>query len=183
MIIVQGRLKWAIAAAAAVLIVAAAAYATNHLRTTHVLYLQSCAETPAFPGSDWMCRQALYRFHPTDDEVAEMNQKLGATWAIDMKDEAQARRLLQHYVAAGLDVNATDREHPQAAWTALHVAVTGADARGVRLLLEAGADPGIKDAKGRTPLDLAKEQAQRFPKEAAQYQEIEKLLEPAAAAQ
>jgi len=169
-------------AVAAALVVAAAAYATNHLRTTHVLFLQSCAETPAFPGSDWMCRQALYRFHPTDDEIAEMNQKLGATWVLDVKDEAQARRLLQHYVAAGLDVNATDREHPQAAWTALHFAVAGADARGVRLLLEAGADPTIKDAKGRTPLDLAKEQAQRFPTEATQYQLIEKLLEPAAIA-
>jgi ankyrin repeat protein len=42
--------------------------------------------------------------------------------------------------------------------TALHMAVRNGYLRVIRFLLERGADPGLKDANGRTALDLAREQ-------------------------
>jgi hypothetical protein len=144
----------------------------------HVLYLQSCIQERAFPGSDWACSQALYRFHPTPPEVAEMNAAAGAAWALSMSDEAQARRLLQHYIQAGVDVNAVDRRSPGANWTALHVAASGSDLKGVRLLLEAGAKASVQDIKGRTPLDLAQQRARTSPDD-GNYAEIAKALQSA----
>lgn len=155
-----------------------AAYIANGLRNMHVLYLHSCIQEHAFPGADWACRQALYKFHPTRAEVEEMNAAAGAAWALSITDEAQARHLLQHYIQAGVDVNAVDRRSPGANWTALHIAASSSDLKGVRLLLEAGANASALDIKGRTPLDLVQQRARTAPED-GNYAEIAKALQSA----
>lgn len=169
--------KWAGIFVAA-MVTTGAIYIANNLRNMHVLYLQSCIQERALPGADWACRQALYKFHPTPAEVAEMNATAGAAWALSMADEAQARHLLQHYIQAGVDVNAVDRRSPGANWTALHVAASSSDLKGVRLLLEAGANASAQDLKGRTPLDLVQQRARTSPED-GNYAEIAKALQSA----
>lgn len=159
----------------AVVVTVAMGYVGYQLSTSPAMFLQSCAETPTFPGSRWACRQALYTFHPTADEVQQMNETAGVDWALSMTDDAEARRLLQHYIKAGVDVNAVDKRHPEMNWTALHVAAAGADLRAVRLLLDAGAKAEVQDGKGRTPLDLVREGALKFAND-PKYAEVEKVL-------
>jgi hypothetical protein len=150
--------KW-VGTATAVLVIGSALIVANGLRSMHALRLQSCMEERVFPGAAWACSQALFRFHPTTAEVAEMNSVAGASWALTMGDDAQVRRLLQHYVRSGVELDAVDRRMPGANWTALHLAASSSDLRGVRLLLEAGASAQVQDLKGRTPLDLAHQRA------------------------
>lgn len=57
---------------------------------------------------------------------------------------------LKHLIQAGLDVNASN---PNNGITPLHVAAIRRDWESVRLLMEHGADPDLKDARKRTPSD------------------------------
>jgi WD40 repeat protein/ankyrin repeat protein len=54
-------------------------------------------------------------------------------------------------LAAGASVSAVD----DGGLTALHFAASGGEAATVRRLLDRGADPAVRDHKGRTPLDIA----------------------------
>ena len=60
------------------------------------------------------------------------------------------RELLQR----GADVNKRDRNHGQ---TALHWSAMNNSTDAIQLLLENGASTTIKDKKGRTPIDVARE--------------------------
>jgi hypothetical protein len=51
-----------------------------------------------------------------------------------------------------LELDARD----QLGFTALHLAAQGGRAEAIRLLLQAGADPSIRNNNGRTPLDVAR---------------------------
>ncbi len=59
--------------------------------------------------------------------------------------------LVRAYLARGADAASMDGR----GGTALHWAVAGGAVEAVRLLLDAGADPGAADAKGTTPQDVA----------------------------
>lgn len=105
----------------------------------------------------YYCHQALFLFHPTAEEVKRLNREAGAYYAALLKDENEARRLLKRFLDKGVDINSADMRGLTPRWTALHRSVLPyPDLQAMRLLLEAGADPFIKDAKGDTPLDLAK---------------------------
>lgn len=131
------------------------------LRNTSPVTLQACMESEPGPRA-WVCRQALYRLHPTREEVAELNASAGAQYPILIPDRNEAARLLQHYLRAGVDINAIDTRSPLK-WTALHAAAFEGNPQAVRLLLDNGADTRIKDAMGRTALDIAREALDKVP--------------------
>lgn len=165
-------LRWSLVGAAG-LLVAACAYGAYELRKSPLWYLQSCADTAYAPAS-WLCEQALFSQHPTPQELADMNQRAGALFAVHQVKEANARRFLAHYIKAGLDINAIDRSNGQQ-WTALHLVARDADPGSVRVLLEHGADVTLKDAHGRTAVDRARERHAKYP--TPESAEVLKLLE------
>ncbi len=61
------------------------------------------------------------------------------------------KHLLLTTIAAGADVNGTDRR----GWTPLHYAAYGGSKEIAELLIGKGADVNTKDAAGMTPLDFA----------------------------
>jgi hypothetical protein len=141
------------------------------------LMLSSCAAVEKWPVAA-VCREALYRWHPTPDEVRTFNVEAGMTYATVMTEEAEARRLIRHYQQAGVDINAPHLKAKN--WTALHTAVIEPNPRDVRLFLEAGADPLRRDALGRTPIDLA--QALQSKHADPRYIEVISMLAQAASA-
>lgn len=101
----------------------------------------------------WGAETALYRFHPSEDEVQQLNIEAGARYAALYPDESQARKLLVHFLESGVDVNAIDSG---SGVTALHSAVLERNSFAVKLLLKHGADVSTKDEQGRTHLDFAR---------------------------
>lgn len=149
------------------------AFSVSHGKSP--LELQSCMTSDPAPIS-WICRQALYRLHPTTEEVRELNEVAGASFAVRYIEEDESRLLLKHYLDAGVDINSPD-QRTKNKWTALHAVAITPDIRAVRILLEFGADPQVLDTQGNTPADLAKQANQRRPSPA--YAEVITALEEA----
>ena len=147
-------------------------WAVADLRTTSVLTLQACMEVESGARA-WVCRQALYRLHPTKADMKALNEAAGAQFPARIADQHEATRLLQHYLRAGLDVNAVD-QRTQLKWTALHSEAFEGNVQAVRLLLDNGADSNAKDGTGRTPLDIAREANAKTPSDA--YAQIVSML-------
>ena len=122
------------------------------IRSTNPLLLQACMEVESGARA-WICRQSLYRLHPTRTEVEEFNHIAGAQFPVAMDDVDEAAKLLQHYLRAGVDINAVD-QRSQLKWTALHSAAFEGRLSAVQLLTAHGADVKLRDARGRTPMDL-----------------------------
>jgi ankyrin repeat protein len=181
---VRRGVQWWIGLTLAALVVAAAAL-LNHLRQRNAPYLQSCMAIHPQPLS-WLCGKFFYRYHPTPEEVKELNAAAGVRFAFEARDEADARRQLKRYLDAGVDINATDERTRDIdrqmlpRFTALHGAVLAPNLMEVKLLLEFGASIQARDGKGRTALDLARELQARSPR--TDREEILRLLEAAAAA-
>lgn len=151
-----------VVAVSAIAALAVAAVTGVQLRGMTATALQSCIEQPPFAGSAWACRAALYSAHPTPAEVEHINRRAGAVWLLSLPED-EARRLLQHFVAAGVDVNAVDQESDGRGWTSLHLAAFDGDTKAVRLLLEAGAKPDVTDRQGMTPRDIAQQRLAQQP--------------------
>ena len=62
--------------------------------------------------------------------------------------------LVEHLLAKGAKVN---KAHPAEGIAPLHYAARKCETKLIRVLLDGGADPTIRDAKGETPLDWARE--------------------------
>lgn len=129
------------------------------------------------PPITWFLEQGLYAFHPTAEEVQDLNRKAGAESLIMGAPEPQARRLLAHYIAAGLDINRPNLESPLLT-TALHSVTQYDHAWYTRVLLDFGARVDVRDAKGRTPLDWARRWQSRFPDDPEGVEKV-RLLEAA----
>lgn len=172
---VKRFIKWSVISLAALALTAYITLVLASVRGKDVIDLEVCMMSdPGFAG--WHCKQALYLFHPTPDEVRQLNAEAGAYYAANFEgDPEEARRLLAHFVAKGVDVDSADQRFAPR-WTALHKgALFVPSEQAVRLLLEAGADPNIRDAEGLTPLEAArKRQAERPYKN---YSGVIKLLE------
>jgi hypothetical protein len=174
--------QWTAGLVFGALVVAAAALLV-HLHQRNLLYLQTCMAIDPQPLS-WLCERFFYRYHPTPEEVQELNGAAGPRFAFEAKDEAQARRQLRRYLEAGVNIDAVDlrteavdRRTPLK-FTALHAAVLAPEVMEVRLLLEFGASTQVRDGKGRTPLELAREMQGRSP--SPKRDEVVRMLEAAA---
>lgn len=173
-------LMWGLGLAGAGL-VAIAGIVLYELANSNVLHLQSCMQVYPRPFP-WLCEQYLYRHHPTPEEVKELNTAAGARFAFFTPAESDGRRLLKHYLEAGIDINAVD-EHVDATffkdaprrWTALHIAASESNVTAVKLLLEFGASRDVRDATGKTPLELAREVQLKSP--TPEREEVIRLLE------
>ena len=144
-LIADGLLTWAITA----------------LRGENVLTLQACLESESGVRA-WVCQEALFKLHPTHQDMEALNASAGAQFPVSMENRQAAARLLRHYLDAGLDINAID-QRSSLKWTALHEAAFAGNLQAVRLLIENGANPDAKDASGRTPLDIAHDTAAKAP--------------------
>ncbi len=124
----------------------------NTSPVTLILYMSS-DESPAV--LKWGAEKALYQFHPTAEEAQQLNAEAGARYAAHYPDESQARKLLEHFLENGVDVNAIDKATGSGV-SALHSAVLERNPFAVDLLLEHGAEANVEGEQGRTPLDFAK---------------------------
>lgn len=154
----------------------AAAFATNLYRATPLELIVHMDPTESSSFVRWSAERAFYAFPPSDAEVAELNAEAGARYAASFPDQAEAQRLLDFWLAHGVDINSVDRANGSGL-TALHAASLRGDAAPVRLLLEHGADPRLTDAEGRTALDLARVGEARNPN--LGFREVARLLEAA----
>ncbi len=139
---------------AAFLTVALFATAANDARKLTPLELIHCADDP-MPVFRWICEQFVLHHDLTSAEVVRLNQEAGAYYVSGLKDAQRAEAILKRWLAQGVQINA-QAETVRSQYTALHVAASDGDVRGVELLLRHGADPPIKDATGLTPLEMAK---------------------------
>jgi len=146
----------------------------DHL--TLVIYASSFTQPAA-----WVIEQGLYRLHPTPEEIQEFNREAGAETLITVAQEPLARRLLAHYISAGLDINRPDLRSPLLL-TALHSVSNYDKSWYLRVLLEHGARTNVRDARGQTPLDLARKYQNRFPDDPEAAEKV-RLLEAAERAQ
>jgi ankyrin repeat protein len=112
-------------------------------------------------------------------EVAAAAGEVGA-WLDDASEDARIRALvmaadherlevIDALVAAGTPVDATD---PAFGGHPLRTAASNGRPASVRRLLAHGADPGLRDEEGRTPLDLCREGT------TAAHREVEEVLAP-----
>lgn len=125
----------------------------------------------------WVFEQGFYRLHPTPEEVQDCNRRAAAEWLLAQAPEPQARRLLAHYIAAGLDINRPNLESPLLT-IALHSVTQYDHAWYTRVLLDFGARADVRDAKGQTPLDWARRWQSRFPDDPEGVEKV-RLLEAA----
>lgn len=145
-------------------VVAVGGYAAYvvHLSQQAPLTLMSCMAR-GLPWSAWTCEQVLTRHGLDHDAVAELNRQAGARLPLLMFDDpAQAERILDMFLAHGVDINATDAQ----GMTALHtLARSGRPPKRVAMLLSRGARVDLSDHTDKTPLDLAMIAMWRHPNE------------------
>jgi hypothetical protein len=158
------------------LLLATAAWIVVALRQADHVVLRALAFSTIRPAA-WVIEQGLYRFHPTPEEIQDYNRRAGAELVIMDTPEPQARRLLAHYIAAGLDINRPNLESPLLT-TALHAVTQYDHAWYTRVLLDFGARVDVRDAKGQTPLDWARRWQSRFPDDPEGVEKV-RLLEAA----
>lgn len=154
----------------------------------HMLYRASPLELIIYMNPEtyhspfnWAARQVLFAFHPTPDEVIELNAEAGARYAANFPDPVEAEAILKHFLRHGVEIDSVDQglsgpdPGPGPGWTALHLAAIDPNPQAVRLLLAHGANPDLRDRRGRNALDLARAAQQRHP--GVNYAEVIALLE------
>lgn len=136
--------------------------------TTHRLSrLTDCATGRSY-GVEVLCKHSLVHGKFETEEINLLNNDGEFGSIFTLRDPELVKKSLSNLVAQGLNINAIKKDYnsePARGWTALHVAAFGGNdyMSEVEILLENGADPNIKDAKGRTPLDLAKIALSNYP--------------------
>jgi hypothetical protein len=152
---------WGVAAIALIALCGTALYA-NALRKEDLTLLTSCMRVEK-PAVAWTCKQAVYARGVTPAEAQELNAGIGVLHALSFSDPMEAKRLLELFIAGGVNVDSID---PETGWTALHTKVSDRYVEDIKLLLAHGARTDARDKKGRTPLQYAVELQDRHPHEA-----------------
>jgi ankyrin repeat protein len=135
--------------------------------------LLACMETEA-RWRAWTCEQVLRQVALSAEQVVELNRQAGVRLPVALAEPELAERMLNVFLAHGVDINARDVD--TRGWTALHGFVAGRAADKVALLLKHGASVKVADADGMTPVDLARRLNKDHPGD-AQIAVIVSLLE------
>ena len=86
--------------------------------------------------------------------IRTVNSYRYGLWSRDLFDESRNSKLLEKLISAGIDVNAGTNN----GYTALHLAAMGGIDSVIRILIDAGADVGIRDESyGKTAEEWAQE--------------------------
>lgn len=160
----MSRAKWWLVSGIGALVLVGGLYASlvYALIEDEPAQLLACMRSEE-PWQAWTCEQVLRRVALTPENVAELNQQGGALYPALMEDPGKAEEMLELFLASGVDI---DAGHKLARGrTALHSAASDADIGRIRLLLEHGASPDVRDQDGRTPLDVARLMSAKFPAE------------------
>jgi hypothetical protein len=144
--------------AAACLAIATAVYVGL---SAHVLLRQDiqdllvCADQGGLkiPLSRSLCREYLFAFRGTTEDIASLHQGVGASFVLQGRAPlAERERILDFLVGKGLDVNRIDMHKLRP----LHAAVLSNAPEEVVVLLRHGARAELPDERyGQTPLELA----------------------------
>lgn len=105
------------------------------------------------PLSSSLCREYLFAFRGTAEDIATLHQGVGASFVLQGRAPlAERERILDFLVGKGLDVNRIDMHKLRP----LHAAVLSNSPEEVVMLLRHGARPELPDERyGQTPLELA----------------------------
>lgn len=128
---------------------------TYAISTQGIEDLLVCADRGGLkiPFSKQLCREYLLNFRGSREDIDTLQQGIGALFVTQGESTTSARtELLKFLVGKGLDVNRAgmDRLLP------LHGAVLSNSADEVKILLDNGANPALKDSRFElTPLELA----------------------------
>lgn len=146
------------ALAAAGIAIAAAAYlglSAHVIARQDIQDLLVCADQGGLkvPLSRSLCREYLFAFRGTADDIAALHQGVGASFALQGRAPlAERERILDFLIRKDLDVNRIDVHKLRP----LHAAVLSNSPDEVVLLLRHGARPELPDERhGQTPLELA----------------------------
>jgi ankyrin repeat protein len=125
----------------------------------------------------WTCKQVLMHRSFPAKEVSELNRMAAAAYPVSAKDTELAEEVLSLFIVRGVDINAID-EGSKAGWSALHSMAVEGNPERIKMLLRHGARPDLRNRAGMTPLDYARQEQGKFPKE-TKYAEVVRLLEEA----
>lgn len=146
------------ALAAACIALAAAVYlglSAHAIVRQDIQDLLLCADQGGLkiPLSRRLCRDYLFAFRGTAEDIAMLHQGVGASFVLQGRAPlAERERLLEFLIGQGLDVNRIDRHKLRP----LHAAVLSNSPEEVAVLLRHGARPELPDERhGQTPLELA----------------------------
>lgn len=151
---------------------AAYLYSTARSSPSHLI---SCMEVNV-RWSAWTCEQVLRYASFSKGELIELNRSAGARLPVSIADAQKAEEMLVLFLAKGVDINAPDERLKR--WTALHAAAISGEPGETALLLKLGAKIDIRDADGKTPLDLARLAQEKQP-DNSRAAETTRLLEKA----
>lgn len=153
--------RWLLWIAGALLLACAGAYGVLVLELSRKgpVALITCAGERS--PLAWTCGQVLRWFALDEADIRRLNMQAGAQYAVFVEDEVKAEELLELLLSRGVDISARHRSVQN--WSALHIAASDGRVTSARLLVEHGARPDLRDAGGRTALDVARETAARYP--------------------
>lgn len=114
-----------------------------------------CADSGGLnvPFSKNICRAYLFNFRGTKQDISELQQGSGPSFAVQGESSLQEReQILKFLVNKGMNINGIGMHQ----LTALHEAVLANSDEEIEMLLRNGADAALRDKKfGLTPLELA----------------------------
>lgn len=152
--------------AALVAVAATAGLYAYSLKRQDVRVLLACMDVEDSAWARWACKRGVYWFHPTEAELASLSREAWPKYVILRKEASDKPALLAHFLARGLDVNAVDAAPElmsSSRWSAVHIAASELDAAALELLLANGAQPDLRDNRGKTALDHVLERQRQFP--------------------
>lgn len=143
------------ASVVAALLVGYTGLATYAISTQGIEQLLICADHGGLkvPFSKQICREYLFGFRGSQEDIDTLQHGIGALFVVQGQSTmAERSELLKFLVGKGLDVNRAGMRQPPP----LHGAVLANSADEVKILLDLGGSPSLRDnSLGLTPLELA----------------------------